>query len=350
MAQIPSITIPDADLAADTLPAMYDRQIADWIKRNLNTLSTSKDDKAIATAATGLVDGYNRYESAGYRAAYGKGLSALGTPVLAKAGGYALVQLSLALSQVPEMTMLDCLGAMIHHPSPATRYLGWKCYLNGGLRAKMLSQGAKQTTAMMDLLAKRAKEETSSAAFGPMLDMLRIPPASGGPADDANVKAAQKRAWEILQQIWPALCLHTMSGDPEIARACRQGIITLDYFSQILEPKEKAKLPQMVVNMMYSAAKAYDDAGAEGIVANINEQLARDCETLLATLSGGENKGLVAKALGKGSAADRRTDVPMAVLDWVKELKPKGVVEPKIETIAGAAGGAGATTTAPASK
>lgn len=341
LAAPPEINIPANALNVPTLPPLYATQIDNRIKYYLKIVQEGKDQE-LAPAVAGLIADYNRYDSAGYRYEYGKRLSDFASPVVEQAQGDRVVRIAMALSHVSEVTMQGVMDAMTRNENPAVRYLGWKGYLNGSMRSKIITVGAKPTNTMLDNLAARAQAESASAVFEPIMDMLRMPPGAGG--NDDTFKLAQKRSWEILQQAWPKVCLKVLQGDGEMTRSARQGIITLDYFWQNLQGTEKNKVTQLLVDMMYSAGKSYDAAGGEGIQGDTSAQLARDCEVSLIAVTG-VNKPMIQKALANSNEKIRRTEVPLAVLDWINELKSKGVVQPNIADVATAT-----TTSAPANQ
>jgi hypothetical protein len=322
-AQTPQINLPDAAVQADVLPPASIPQITDRIKFCLDAVVNAKDITEVKRFSGSLIDGgYNRYDSNGYHAAFAAELAKMSVPVLAKLDEIHAVPLALSLSMVPETSMQPCLEAMVVNPSPAVRYFGWKGFLP--VRAKVIAAGKGPTNKMIDLLAKQFTTENSSVVLGVMLEMLDWP----APADPQ----LQKKSWEILQQVWQSMGARVADRDQEMSRSCRTAVITLDHLWPTLTGKDQTKALQMLVDLMFYAAKAYGDAGAEGLVAEINAQLARDCETLLAKLTGIQKKS-VADALAAKEVKERKTAVPLAILEsWIPDLKSKGVVAPKIPT------------------
>ena len=319
-AQTPPINLPEAALQGDTLPAASISQITDRIKFLLAAVSNAKDPVEVKRFAGALIEGgYTRYDSNGFHAAYASELAKLSVPVMAKLDEAHVVGLAMSLSMVPEVPMQPCFAAMVVHPSAAVRYFGWKGLL--AIRAKVIAAGKGPTGKMTDLLDKQFKTETSPVVLGVMLDMLNWP----APADPAM----QKKSWDTLQQVWLSLGARVVERDPEMSRACRMAVTTLEALWPSLAGKDQTKALQMAVDMMYYAAKAYGAAGAEGLVAEINAQLARDCEGLVVKFSGIQKK-YVADALTK-DIKERGTGVPLAVLEgWMTDLKAKGVASPKL--------------------
>jgi hypothetical protein len=322
-AQTPQINLPESALQGDTLPPDNVRQLTDRIKFCLNAVSNAKDATEAKRFAASLIEGgYNRYDSNGFHLAYAAELAKLSPPVLAKLEGTQAVLLAVELSMVPELPMQPCFDAMAVHSSAAVRYFGWKGHLS--IRAKVIAAGKGPTDKMMDLLDKQFKVETSSVVLGVMLDMMNWPaPASA---------QIQKKSWDILQQAWPSLGSRVLERDQEMSRSCRTGLTTLESLWPSLAGKDQTKALQMLVDMMYYSAKAYGASGAEGLVADINGQLTRDSETLLAKLSGIQKKP-VADALSAKDTNDRKISVPLAVLEgWMPDLKGRGLVAPKLPT------------------
>jgi hypothetical protein len=321
-AQTPPINLPEAAVQGDTLPAGSVGQITDRIKFLLAAVSNAKDPVEVKRFAGALIEGgYSRYDSNGFHTAYAAELAKLSVPVIAKLDETRAVGLAMSLSMVPELPMQPCFEAMAVHPLAAVRYFGWKGYLP--IRAKVIAAGKGPTSKMIDLLDKQFKAETSPVVIGAMLEMPNWP----APAD----QQIQKRSFDMLQQAWPSLGAHVVDRDPEMSRACRTAVTTLEALWPALASKDQTKALQMLVDMMYYAAKAYGASGAEGLVADINAQLARDCEGLLAKLSGVQKK-YVADALSK-DVKERGTAVPLAILEgWMSDLKAKGLVAPKLPT------------------
>jgi hypothetical protein len=322
-AQTPQINLPDAAVQADTLPPASIPQLTDRIKFCLNAVANAKDITEVKRFSGSLIEGgYNRYDSNGFHAAFAAELAKMSVPVLAKLDEIHAVPLAMSLSMVPESSMQPCLEAMVVNPSPAVRYFGWKGYLP--VRAKVIAAGKGPTNKMTDLLTRQFTAETSSVALGVMLEVLDWP----APADPQ----LQKKSWNILQQAWPSLGLRVAERDQEMSRSCRTAVTTLEHLWPTLTGKDQTKALQMLVDLMFYAASAYGDAAAEGLVADINAQLARDCETLLAKLTGIQKKYVV-DALAIKEAKERKTAVPLAILEgWMSDLKSKGVVAPKIPT------------------
>ena len=134
-----------------------------------------------------------------------------------------------------------------------------------------------------------------------------------------------------------------------------QGLISLDYFTQYLDAKEKNRILQMIINMMYCSAKSYDTLGCEGWIADNDAQLIRDCETLIQKLANSQ-KSFVQKPLFGTGVKERGAAVMLGVLSWVDELEEQGVTTPKFEVPApptrpaSTSASASATTSAPIPK
>jgi hypothetical protein len=322
--EAPSINIPENTLQADPLPADGVTQIKARVKYCLDTIATAKDATEVKRAAAALIDGgYNRYDSSSYRAAYAKTLAQMSVPVLAKivpADEYRAVPLATSLSQVSEPSALPALEAMVAHPSAGVRYFGWKAFADSNFRGKVLT-GKDQMLKLLDLLNKQFKVESSSVVVAEMLDALR-------PTANAD-KQVQKKAWEILKNFWPSLGWQVAAGDMEMSRSCRMAVGLVDAMG-----KDDKKSPQMLLDLLFFSAKAYSDAKGEGLSADTNAQLLRDCETMLASISGIQKK-YVQDALGVKDAKERSFKVKLAVLEsWVSDLKAKdkSIEEPKMPT------------------
>jgi hypothetical protein len=322
-AQTPQINLPDSAVQGDTFPAASLPQLTDRIKFCLDAVSNAKDINDVKRYSGLLIEGgYNRYDSNGYHAAFAAELARMSAPVLAKLDEAYAVPLAMSLSMVPELSMQPCLEAMVVSPSSAVRYFGWKGFLS--VRAKVIAAGKGPTNKMTDLLSKQFAAEPSSVVLGVMLEMLDWP----APADSQ----LQKKSWDILQQAWPSMGSRVAGRDQEMSRSCRTAVTTLEHLWPTLTGKDQTKALQMLVDLMFYAASAYGDAGAEGLIADINAQLARDCETLLAKFTGIQKKS-VSDALAAKDLKERKTAVPLAILEsWGPDLKSKGVVAPKLPT------------------
>ena len=324
MAQSPGLSIPKEALRAPDLPSVYEEMIVDYVKYWTKVFETSKKANELTGARTALVAGFRQYEEANFRTAYAKALTASAKGVIAKLGGNEAIQLSLALSQADDPAMLPALDVMVKHANSGVRYLGWKAFTNGAMRENVLKAGKAPTDAMMKLLADRAQKETSAVVIGAMLDALRIPTAS-----DATLReVAQKSGWQTMQALWPKIAAKVLAGDADLAGAARQGVITLVYYNNSMKGADKNLILQMLVDMMWCAAYAYANAGADAALTDMNAQLARDAEIAIGRITG-TVKPLVQAAMlnDEAESADQRGDDAIAAAnEWVTLL---GLKNPK---------------------
>ncbi len=333
-AEIPPINLSDADQQTDPLPPAAVQQITARVKACLSGVAGAKDFNEARRIAAAIVDqGYHRYDTASYRAGYAKVVAQLATGTLAKLDETHATALSATLADINDPAMQPCFEAMVVHPSAAARFFGWKSLASGAIRAKLMAGGKDPIVKMLDLLGKQLDGE-SSVVIGPMMEMLRLPPVTGGAAP-AGLAPAQKQAWAILSKAWQDMSVRVLERDPEMARSCRQAVAALDSIAPTLAAKEKNQAAQLLVNLLYYSARAYGDCKAEGLIADINRQLLLDTEAALGDITGIQ-KDYVAKALPRDpkdpkQMKDAITDVPLAVLEkWLPDLSKFEVVVPTL--------------------
>ena len=181
-AEIPPINLSDADQQTDPLPPAAVQQITARVKACLSGVAGAKDFNEARRIAAAIVDqGYHRYDTASYRAGYAKVVAQLATGTLAKLDETHATALSATLADINDPAMQPCFEAMVVHPSAAARFFGWKSLASGAIRAKLMAGGKDPIVKMLDLLGKQLDGE-SSVVIGPMMEMLRLPPVTGGAA------------------------------------------------------------------------------------------------------------------------------------------------------------------------
>lgn len=344
LADAPALNIPADALKGNSLQQVYVNSIQGYIKYWVSFMQQAKTPKEMLEAQQGLIDGYAKYDNPGYHFEYANQMATAAKPALAKLTDMRAVRLAMACSQMPAVSIQSVLEDMVRHPNAGVRFLGWRGYLGGDLRSMVMAQGETASKTLFDSIAQRAAQETDPAVCGAIMEMIWVPSSSMLINPEAY-KAAQKKMWDLLQKTWPRMCTFVIKGDGEAARAAILGLHTLDNYTKAVEGIDKNKALQLVVDMMYAAAKSYDAQGAEGDVAEADAQLARDCEGVICRLSG-TSKNYVQKALADSGATDRGAAVVLAVLQWVGDLKAQGVTTPSIDSPAKAA----QKTTAPAAK
>jgi hypothetical protein len=239
------------------------------------------------------------------------------------------VNAALVLSRMPQVIMQPALEKMVVHRNPAVRYLGWRGYR--GVRTLLLAQGPSYRQTMFRSLDAAVARENSPLVIRAIFGVLRIPAAGAAVPEDVRRKA-QEQAFAIFRQIWPNCCRRVLAGNAVMAEVSQEGLAALLNFAPIFRTQKASSeaILQMVVEMTWCSAMAYDQAGAAGPIAAANTVLLRECEKALNSLKDTRHKDIEAP-LTDPKQSDRGSAVRLGVLEWIKLLKDDGVVKPSFK-------------------
>ena len=250
-----------------------------------------------------------------------------------------VVNVAMALSMMPQVTIQPALETMVAHGNPAVRLFGWMGYRR--TRDRLMSQGEAFAGKMFAALDKSADTERSPLVLGAMFRMLRMDARPAGLPEDVW-KAARRRSLGILKRNWRRWCVKVASCQPEMAAASLRLVDAVRAHAGAAaenkdEKKQKAA-KKLLVQMAYDVAwfaslayqKTYRKPGMGMRAVGDNGALLRACERALNAMSGLEHKSIVI-ALTKGDDDGRAERVRLAVVFyWLEALtKNYGVTEPK---------------------
>jgi len=240
------------------------------------------------------------------------------------------VNLALVLSRIPQVNIMPALKAMVTHPNPAVRYLGWEGFRT--VRTQILAQSPQFAQAMLDTLSAAAAKETAAPTIGAIFEMADISSLSSEAIPTSTLQKAQQQMFKLLADNWLTWCRRVMVGEAEMSRSYQKAPAAIKTLAaaQAAGPASKTKALQMLLDLSYCAAKAYDFSAGQGPIAKENTLLLRICESAMADLSGKDSNYFVA-ALANKTTVDHGAAVRGAVFKWADDLKGLGVVEPKIK-------------------
>lgn len=330
-AQPPPLDIPQAALAG-RLTQQYIDQIDLRCRYWRDMLANTTDIKDVTKASEGILNDYRRYDNIEYRYSFAN--RAAGILTLLLGGGLKQddpllqvkeINVAMALSRMPQVTILPALEKMLTYSNPGVRYLAWQGYR--GARALLLSQGAGVADKMFQTMEAAAGKETSAPVVAVLFSTLSIS-TFAAEMPDITTRENQRRALAILRTNWRQWCQRVMNGDVEMSNAFEKGIKALQTLAPSVEsdPAGRTAILQLIVDLMRCSAQAYDTAGGKGQGADENEALLRNCETALIDISK-TRKAHVSAALS-GPEAGRGAAVQMGVLSWAQDLKDLGVTKP----------------------
>ena len=350
----PEMTFSETDIAPGLIGA-HVKQITEYVGYWLGRLSSTSKSKQMVTATSRLVAGYRFRASPDYRYSYAQKMAALSIRSLAALGksedpltSAREIQLAIALTQMPKVTIQPAVTVLVTHSNPGVRYIGWNAYRNAALVGLILAQGADYTKPMYDSIERAAAAETDGNVLGQVFGALILPSAAELEVSASQLAEGQRRAAAILRKVWPARCLQVRLGSAPVAHAFRHAVDALA--AAAAEETDKAKLTawlQMAVDVSYCSALAYSQAieGGQRDVELANMLLLRRCEALLKALTRVADSS-ISKALSDRNRGLRGSGTRYAVQKRIDLLKPRGIVSPKKQFKNPPAG----ATTAPSSK
>lgn len=342
-ASAPAIAIPEESLKGK-LEAAQVRQIDEYIQFHAKQLARASAEDGILAARDGLLKGYAQYDSPPYRSTFAQSGAKALLPLLDATGDLKAlrrVNAGMVLARMPQPALRIPLEKMAVHPDPAVRYLGWSGLAQ--IRSALLAQNKDLVQKFFQLLGQQMAKEASPPVLGAMMDVMNLGRADLTQVSEENKKLAHEESFTVLLRNWPTCVKSVAAGSTAMACACRDGAMTLLYLDSVLggdKARHKALL-QGMVDLMWAGATAYESTlkGAEKLEGKAKadaearmENLANMLLAAEATLNSitGKKNAYVQKAMTGGKPKERGTDLMLAVLDWAKDLKADGVVEPTL--------------------
>ncbi len=311
----------------------------------VNGIRDAKDDATLTKASKGLAADYAAFDQkeAGY--VFAEKASAKLLALIGKMNKDPMIRakevnIALVVSQMPQVTSQAALDALIVLPgNPGARYIAWKGYAEA--RTRIFAYGknsADKTLASVDKAVKFevSQDKPSYQVMKQMFRMLTLEETRPGAVMEDVWANAQKQSFSVLQKNWRAWCLRVRNGEMEMADAARVAVSSLPVHSAwIGQDKARAELLQMLVDMAWAAGNAYVDARKASTPADSMSSLLKDIEAALNKVTQSTRTFIERPLNDPKSSPDMViwwvNEGNYGVQAWVDELKPKGVVQPKIE-------------------
>jgi hypothetical protein len=327
----PEIQIPESSLKSGLLDAdlnLVDRYITYWVDK----LSQADEEGAILDARTRLVRGYVKYDSWQYQNVYAGQVSKAIAPLLESRDYRKQINAALALTQMPQVTVQPALELLVVSPNPALRFYGWVGYRR--IRMLVLAQGMESVAVMLNSLSRAATAEDNGPVMGAVLAMMYLDPDRPSMVTPALFQETQTRLFVVFRQAWLRVCQKVLEGDPVMGHAASDGLSALRRMGAGLGSRGEIGqgAVQMVVDMMWCAAKVYVKAAKAGMPTASVEALLRDCEGALNAIT--ELRRIpMTEALASKGDTDRAAEVDAAIGKWLRFLENANwpVKEPKFE-------------------
>jgi hypothetical protein len=307
----------------------------------LNAFVTADQDE-IATIRTRIRSLYNVARGEDLKFQFGKAVSSHIPGVLEKLKAndqqglnrLRRVNLGIVVRLADTPSIQPALEALLEQKCPASRYSAWKRYST--LWPAVLSQSLRDTETLVSSMGQALETETNPIILDLVVDIASF----SAPAEfnvPARPQAQARRA--MIEAISANLTRFRKAIDQgdtsmallswKIVRAWR------DLYDQAQrDPGLKKKWLQVLADLMWSSANAYQQTDATGDerARQIHERILIGAEDVLISRIGEQvgsaDQGLnkVFRALEDPNATG--TSVKLAVLEWVKLLKPLGVKAP----------------------
>ena len=331
-----------------TLSPKHLEQLRARIGYWLEVIRSAAEAKDITDAREELLKDFQRSDKVLYRDSFAGLASQLAIPLFARLPeglkNLREVNLALALSQFPQVTVQPALEDLIVHPNPAVRFLGWRGYRR--IRPQVLARppGTQFDQAMYRSMWARAAEESVAPVVSAIFQMIQMPPVRREPVSAENFPRFQENAFQILKDTWERRCREVLRGDGAMADACRKGTKALENLEAVFkdDPVKRKAILQMVIDMTWCAARAYDsalrtvnqaarnqqknEAAQQSLQAN--SELLRDCEKTLNALTRRDSRHIV-RPMSDPDQLDRGSAVGLGVVEWIKDLQAEGVTNPE---------------------
>jgi hypothetical protein len=335
---------PLDDFPAGAPPVRSVQQMKDRASYWAGAIRDAKDANEIISARDRMAQDYKVMEAktAGY--VFAEQAATVVAPMLRK--GFDKdslrvakeVNLAIAISQMPQVSIQPALEEMIASGDPAVRLVGWKGYR--AIRSRLLLQGLSAADRAMASAERAAKTETSPFVLEGAFRMLELEPAKPANVSQDVWDAVRKRTWNALAANWDSPWRQrVMAGEAEMAEACQQAAsVAASYAATGATKQETTRLLQMLTDMAFCAAQAFIAARTDGKTGDAQAGLLHSCEAALNAITKA-GKDFIGKALADSSVTTRPNIVLVwiepsrpgtyGVYGWVDFLKNQGVVEPK---------------------
>jgi hypothetical protein len=351
----PKPNIP-ADAPKHQLLPVYQKQIRQriaWWKQLFIIARTNQD---ILDARAGLVGDYNLYDSPRYQLDFsrqsvkqlrglleGKGFTAGDRLVPQKQ-----LNLAIAFSNFSSRGVSPALSVMVRSDNEGMRYLGWVGYEN--ICLELLKIGPKTAGRFLKAAGAAATAEANPLILRKILMVIKRA-GEDKTIPSRTVRVVRGRVLATLTRAWPDWRRKVREGKyPAMTQTLALAVAVIADVAHLAEQTSQTKVSrtkvlQMVVNLAYDAASAYDhalqavaqpaettDTQARKRKGQAHRQLLRACEKLLSACEAalnkitGQSKTLLAQA--QEDQSDRGAAVLGAVLDWAADLKARGVTDP----------------------
>jgi len=318
LSSLPPLDIP-AEALQSRLSQDHNQLITARIKAVFDAMVRAEDDQAVLQARNQLLDDYARYKNVNYQLTFADVVAYLAGPMLDIENPVFQVNLAWALANMPQVTIQPAMDKMVMHPNSAVRYLGWRGYRQ--IRMLVLAQGTGFSARMLDELDKAAKSEESWYVMPSIYRMLYIEPDRPSFVMVDIFEQARLRCLDILKQAWTRQCVALLKGSEPAARAGGAAVLTLRLVAESY-PKDDSFV-QMVIDMLWSCAKAYEDSGGEGPLAETLTPVLISGEELVNFLTKARRNPL-GLALMERDTERRSLAVRLGAASWLAELKANG--------------------------
>jgi hypothetical protein len=334
----PLPNIADSELGQPLLN-QYKKQIAARVTFRKKQVLEAPDDAQCVKARKLCVRDYEFYDDANYQEEFAKQIATQWMDVLTAEAleddamkRIRQINAALAMAEMSAPTMQPGWEKMVRSNEPVFRSIGWLGYSRG--REALLKKGQKKAIdALVASMQAGLGTETSPIVLQQIF-MVLSPKAMPSMTD-----GTQKQFVNGLIANWNTLRLGLLS-DPQIDRikaltGAALALEALNKSSALSTPKDKAKLSQLAIELMQSAAKVYND-NAKTIATDKAFRVAihallTQCEKSLQATSGKTDKKIQTALTSNETLVkvDRAAAVMGAVLEWADGLKSQGVTEPK---------------------
>lgn len=325
----PEIQISDVALRAGLLSDDV-QQIERYVRYWADKLVEANDAQDVLAARSRLMRGYGNYNNFQYQTVYAGQAATILVPLLKSADLLKQVNLGVVLSHMEQVTVQPALEVMIVSPNPALRLYGWHGYQR--IETSVLAQGRDFVATMLKSLTKAAQEETCGPVMSAVFRMFYLGHERPTFILPGIYEQTRGELFEILHQSWPRICKQVLAGDIGMIQASGEALKTLRRIVAVAGSQKETPqtVVQMLLDMMWCAAKAYANADAGSPVQAASEALLRDCEGAMNTVTQ-LHKVPISSALGV-AANERSLAVEIAVHTWVRELESAGwqVKEPAL--------------------
>jgi len=328
---------PEWDSGKGDLPSR--EQVAARIKYWVGQIADAKDTETIVAAGEKLAKDIEHWKAPAFRLGYAGEAGKQVVRLLKKAAAddalrqVRLVNAAKALADFKQISIQPALEELIVFRNERVRYLGWKAYRT--IRSLCMKQGLDAAETMYASLEARAAKEDSGVVFGAIFKMMTLP---GERPLEINAEAwanGQKQILETLKARWPRCCQQVLADQAEWMSSAPKGAEAVFRLAKAQGTDKKALAGplQMLMDMTWSAGKAYDQAaeGSREESSLVTLLLVCERQMVLLVRPGQTPIEDALRAARRKPKEHRDTQVRLAVIKWYDELLVEhGVVKPDI--------------------